>query len=82
MASNLDFSADINILPVVDRISQSDRLRDDLPRRRDQIRRKPHKKDSRDTSPEDILTSTSSMSSTSSTSDDDEMGKHQLDLMV
>ena len=57
MASNFDFSTGITSLPVVDRIQQGDRVRDDLPRRRYYFREKPARKGSGDESPEDIMTS-------------------------
>jgi len=69
MASNLDFSTEIVTPIVVDRIQRGDRVRDDLPRRRDHLRQKPGRKDSGDESPEDITTS-----------DEDETVKHRLNL--
>lgn len=57
MASIFDFSADIVYSPVVDRIHRGDRIRDDLPRRRNQNPETPDGKDSGDDSPEDIKTS-------------------------
>jgi len=56
MASNFDFSAGIVNSPVLDRIQRGDRIRDDLPRRRDHLKEKPDRKDSGDISPEDIMT--------------------------
>ncbi|MDR0311578.1 MAG: hypothetical protein LBJ21_08325 [Acidobacteriota bacterium] len=69
MASNIDFSTGIVYSPVVDRIHRGDRIRDDLPRRRNQTPEKPDGKDSGETSPEDIKTS-----------DEDGTEKHRLDL--
>jgi hypothetical protein len=69
MVSNFDFSAGIANSPALDRIQRGDRIRDDLPRRRDQFREKPDKEDSSDASPEDIMTS-----------DDDGTEKRRLDL--
>jgi len=69
MASNFDFSTGIVYSPVLDRIQRGDRIRDDLPRRRDLTREKPDTKNSGDTLPEDIMTP-----------DEDETEKRRLDL--
>ena len=56
MASNFDFAAGIVSPPVLDKIQRGDRVRDDLPRRRDHLREESGRKGSGDTSPEDIKT--------------------------
>ena len=71
MVSTFDLSAGIVYSPVLDRIQRGDRIRDDLPRKRDHFREKPDEKDSGDTSPESIMTS-----------DEDETEERRLDLRV
>ena len=71
MVSTFDLSTGIVYSPVLDRIQRGDRVRDDLPRRREHFQEKPGGKDSGDTSPEGI-----------STSDEDGTEERRLDLRV
>ena len=56
MVSDFNFSAGIGSTPVLERIQRGEQLHDGLPRRRYQVREKPGKKDSDDTSSEDTQT--------------------------
>lgn len=70
MDSNFDFSTGVDYLAPLNRIQRGDPIRDDLlPRRRNQIRKKPDREDSGDSSPGDMMMS-----------DDSGTEKHCLDL--
>ena len=69
MTSNFEFPLDSTSPPILDRVQRGDRMRDGLPRRRNQVREKPYRKASGDAPPEDIMTS-----------DGIETEVHQLDL--